>query len=127
LAFVGGFLNIKGGVERFVLEVARRFIERGIEVKIFCHEYDPTKTYPEFHEIPIESINARTHFFGRFAAYFGLKNMEKLVLKADKWGADIIFLQIGYIFSDYLQKLTKKKIISYAHIQEGFVQKMKAN
>ena len=120
LAIIGGFLDVKGGSERFTLEVAKRFPNRGVEVKIFCHRYNSDEGYDGFRDVPIESINARTDLLGRFRAYFFLKNMRQLVLRADNWGADIIFLQIGCIFSNYLKKLTRKSVISYIHNQEGF-------
>lgn len=121
LAFVTSYLTIKGGRERFILEVVKRLVNRGITTKIFCQAFNPNTTFSEFKNLPVESLNSRTHLIGKFAAYFGLKNMKELVLKAERWGADIIFLQSGYIFGDYLQKYAKKPIISYSHdVLESF-------
>jgi len=117
---VGGFLNIRGGGERFILETTKGFLKRGLKVRVFCHRYNSNEGYEGFQRVPIESMDARTDIFGRFRAYYGLKNIRELVLRADRWGADVIFLQIGYIFSRYLQRLTKKRIVSYVHFQERF-------
>ena len=120
LAFVGGFLEAKGGLERFVLEVGRRLIDQGVDVRIFCHKYDHLRTFSELERIPLQSMRARSQLFNRFATFYSVDNMKRLVAKATNWGADLLFLQKGYIFSKFLQQLTKKPIISYVHNQEYF-------
>jgi len=120
LAFVGGFLEGRGGTERFVLEVGKRLAARDIEVGIFCHRYDPDNTYEEFEKMCVHSIQARSQMFRRFAAYYYVRNMERLVSKATDWGADILFLQKGFIFSKFLHRVSRKPIVSYVHNQESF-------
>ncbi|MDE1828112.1 MAG: glycosyltransferase [Candidatus Micrarchaeota archaeon] len=51
------YLNLKGGAERVILEIAKRY-----DAKIYTIEYDSQNTFPEFKEFDIEVLKKKIPF-----------------------------------------------------------------
>ncbi|MEM2570625.1 MAG: glycosyltransferase family 4 protein [Thermoproteota archaeon] len=102
----------KGGGERFLYEVFTR-LKKHHEIHIFCNGISH-ETF-NFYEFDHTIIPARHDLFGKFVAYYEAKAIKKSIEHAIKWNPDLIWLNRGYYYAEWIIKKHGIKVIPYVH------------
>jgi len=113
IALIHSHLNDRGGSQRYVIEIANNLKELGVDVDIFCYEYNKNSCYPELtSKLDIKKIYTREENFSQSQVYKQRKSFKSFLKKAYK--TKIIkkivnSLGIDYLYSLYsTDKLAKK-------------------
>jgi len=108
-------LDIAGGGERIVLELANRLCDRGYDIRLFTFSYDRNNIVTRLSpKVSIELIPRR------YVSPWPLYNEAASILffpKAFKWG-DVVFcsdFHTGHITATLISKLLRKPIVYYCH------------
>lgn len=113
IALIHSHLNDRGGSQRYVIEIANNLKELGVEVDIFCYEYNQNSCYPELtSHLDIKKIYTRETSSSQSQAG-GQNNVIKIILKKvykNKAVKKIVnALGVDYLYSLYsINKLAKK-------------------
>jgi len=118
IAVVESFIEEFGGREAFTYEVVKRLIKHH-DIHIFCNSIHPQNKMLQ-DGFPITTISSRRSFCGKFVAYFGIRALKKVIEKAKKWHPEIIWLNTGYIFADYIKIHYGVPVIPFVHFPETF-------
>ncbi|MGQ9597717.1 MAG: glycosyltransferase family 4 protein [Thermoproteota archaeon] len=112
IAVVHTAFTTKGGGERFLYEVFSR-LRKAHEIHFFCNGIsEDTFNFKEFnHTI----IPAKHDFLGKFVAYYEAKALKKSIELAVKWKPDLIWLNRGYYYVNWITRKYGINVVPYVH------------
>lgn len=108
--------DIRGGVERFIIETEKRLRLLGCQVKLFCNRFDPSNAFRELVQMDKVVVPHRLDLFGRFRMYYSMKAIRAATLKANEWKPDIILLGAGFLWTKYILKGVDAPAVSRVHV-----------
>ncbi|MFM2484518.1 glycosyltransferase family 4 protein [Celerinatantimonas yamalensis] len=112
IALIHSHLNDRGGSQRYVLEIANNLKSLGVEVDVFCYEYNDDLCYPELtSHLNIQKIYTRkdneikispkNNFFKKYIKSFSKYKIVKKIINT---------FGIDYLYSLYLVNKSSKKV-----------------
>ncbi|MEM3655470.1 MAG: glycosyltransferase family 4 protein [Thermoprotei archaeon] len=116
MAYVYIAPDIRGGVERFIIETEKRLRAFGCDVKLFCNRFDPSTAFKEIVEMDKTVVPHRLDFLGRFRMYYSMKAVRAATLKAAEWKPDIIMLGAGFLWTKYILRGIAIPAVSRIHV-----------
>lgn len=116
IAFVYVAPDIRGGVERAIIETEKRLAKLGCEVKLFCNRFNAATAFPELVEMQKEVVPHRLDLMGRLRMFYSMKAVRASTLKAAEWKPDIIMLGAGFLWSKYILSGLDLPAISRVHV-----------
>lgn len=114
IALIHSHLNDRGGSQRYVIEIANNLKELGVEVDVFCYEYNEKSCYLELTEklniqkIYTREINSNKRKPGRKSNLF--KGLLKKVYKIKVVEKLVSVLGVDYLYSLYSTNKLAKEI-----------------
>ncbi|CAG8998569.1 MAG: hypothetical protein CENE_00520 [Candidatus Celerinatantimonas neptuna] len=114
IALIHSHLNNRGGSQRYVIEIANNLKMLGIDVDIFCYEYNKDLCYPELtSKLNIKKIYSRTDNLSKenkVRKKFFLKEYAKSIYKHKIVKRLVNSLGIDYLLSLYSTNKSAKKV-----------------
>ncbi len=108
--------DIRGGVERFIIETEKRLRDLGCQVKLFCNRFDSSTAFKELVQMDKQVVPHRLDLFGRFRMYYSMRAVRAATLKAYEWRPDIIMLGAGFLWTKYILGGIDTPAVSRVHV-----------
>jgi glycosyltransferase involved in cell wall biosynthesis len=116
VAFVYIAPDIRGGVERAIIETEKRLAKLGCDVKLFCNRFNSATAFSELVEVQKEVVPHRLDLMGRLRMFYSMKAIRASTLKAAEWKPDIIMLGAGFLWTKYILSGLDIPAVSRVHV-----------
>jgi glycosyltransferase involved in cell wall biosynthesis len=114
IALIHSHLNDRGGSQRYVIEIANNLIALGLEVDIYCYQYNKKSCYPELtNDLGIYNICTREESENTGKSYKQeslTKSVLKKIYKNNIMNSIVNSTGIDYLYSLYVTQKNAKDV-----------------